>query len=160
MPKGKATKETIAKIRQDVDNSTIPMMLKALYYMADSVSLMDSQCFERLKGIYARRGVHAGENELLKGINDYCKTEKMAVRQFFNKIEPTIIESTFDFGDKTGAEGYDSFHSNASNIVFLVLMIIDRCCDDLEAYTKIVQFIHDLPSKGIYTEDDFDRFRR
>lgn len=160
MPKGKTSKNVIADIKRDVDNSTIPMLLKALYYLADSVSIIDSQCYERLKGVYARHGVYTNENELLKGINDYCKTEKMAVRQFFHNIEPTIIESTFDFGDKTGVDGYDSFHSNASNIVFLVLMIIDRCCDDLDAYTEIVQFIHDLPSKGIYTEDDFERFRR
>lgn len=159
MPKGKATKETIEKIHEDVNASTIPMMLKALYYLADSVSIIDSQCYERLKGVYARHGVIAGDNELLKGINDYCKTEKMAVRQFFHNIEPTIIESTFSIGE-IGAEGYDSFHYNASNIVFLVLMIIDRCCDDIDAYRQIVQFIHDLPSKDIYTEEDFERFAK
>lgn len=95
------------KIWEEIDASTIPEEIKALYLMADATETMCTQIFERIKHVWAKHGWKCNENELLTGINEYCKSVKRASFLFYQRIEPQVSGATFDIG---GAEQYDNFN--------------------------------------------------
>lgn len=162
MPKEKTYNEKIAAIRKEVDESTIPDMIKALYQMVTGAEILANQIFNRINGVYAKYNLRAKENSVLKGLTDYCKFTRMATAQFQARIEPQIQGSTFDFGSdaKEGEQFYSNFNRNSSNLVFFCLTAIDRLTNDAEAFDKILDTFDSIESKGIFTEDDLNRFAK
>lgn len=99
-------KATRRAIHDDVDNSTIPEEMKVMYLMANACQLMVEHVYNRVERVYARHGFKTGENELLTGLNDYCKAVKQAGFHFYNRIEPQICNATWGLGrDENNPDG-------------------------------------------------------
>ena len=159
-------KDQIKAIRKDIENSTIPEQLKVLYLMANATEILSQQSFQRIKAVFARHGMLTKENDLLTGINQYCKFTKMASYQFFERIDPQIINATWGMGrdeDNPDAPGnpdaLDGFNEDANEIVRLVLLYIDRTARNNEAFAKVFRTLRQLPSAGIIHDDDISRFK-
>lgn len=149
-------KETRNKIMAEIQASTIPEELKALYLMADSTETMSAQIFERIKAVYAKHGYNTNENELLTGINDYCKSIKKAQFHFAQRIEPQISGATFDIG---GSTQYDDFHGWSNTIIRLVLKFLNACAGGKEAYPKVFTLLSKLPGGNLYKPEDFSKYK-
>lgn len=148
----KATKD---KIRKDIDKSSIPDEVKVLYEMAGATELISTQVFERIKSVYAKNGYKCSENELLSGINEYCKAVKRASFLFFQRIEPSVCGATIDV---YGSKSYDWFNSDINELCRLVLTYIDRCARNNENYDKVFESLNGLSSCGIFSDEDINRY--
>ena len=160
--------EQIKAIRKDIASSTIPDNLKVLYLMANATEILSQQCFQRIRAVFARHGLVTKENDLLTGINQYCKFQKMASYQFFERIDPQIINATWGMGRDEdnpdappvgNASALDGFNEDANEIVRLVLLYIDRTARNNEAFAKVFRTLRQLPSAGIIHDDDIARFK-
>ena len=132
MARKDVAKETQKAIRAEIGASTIPEELKVLYLMANATELMSTQAFIRLKAVFRKHGYTINENELLTGITQYCRLIKMATYQFFERIEPQIMNATYSAGryedDPTGdAAAYDGFNQDTNEICRLVLPLALLC---------------------------------
>lgn len=161
-----ADKKTLDKIREDIGKSTIPDMLKVLYLMANATELLSQQSFLRIKAVFARYGLVVKENELLSGINKYCKLIRQATFQFFERIDPQITDATWGLGrdeNEPNAPGnssaLDGFNEDANEICRLVLLYIDRTARNNDAFAKVFKTLRQLPSSGIINDEDIARFK-
>ena len=151
-------------IYADVKSSTIPEELKVIYLMANATELMSAQAFERLKRVFRKHGYVINENQLLTGITQYCKMIKMASYQFFQKVEPQIMNATFFAGryedDTTGnIDAYDGFNNDACEICRLVLLYIDRTAKNNDGYAKVFKTIRQLPSGNLFNDEDISKYK-
>lgn len=161
-------KITQSKIRSDIDSSTIPEMLKVLYLMANATETLSQQSFQRIKAVFVNNGVTPKENDMLTGINNYCKTIKLAVTQFYKYIEPHITGATFDvFYDREDEEmtenaiaSYDDFNADSCELIRLILLYVDRTAKNNENYSRVFKTLRMLPSSGLFTDADIARFKQ
>lgn len=148
---------------KDIHSSTIPNEIKLMVQMANSCQVVVEDVFNRIKGVYAKHGFRpTNDNEILKGLADYCKAVKAAGWYFFNKIDPLITDATFFAGDDredgmTGIQRYDAFNGAANIGVRLLMLYADRICDD-ETYAKLFRTLRKMPTRGIFTDSDIARF--
>ena len=149
-------KDIKKKVWDEIDNSTIPEEIKCMYLLADATETMSTQIFERIKRIWVKNGWKLSENELLTGINDYCKSVKRAAFLFYQKIEPQVSGATFDIG---GTDAYDSFNGWANEICRLVLLYLDRCAANKETFSKIFTTLRKLPSGGLINDEDIAKYK-
>lgn len=149
-------KETRKKIWNDIEATTIPEEIKALYLLADATETMSTQIFERIKRVYVRNGYKLNENELLTGINEYCKSVKKASFQFYQKIEPQISGATFGIG---GVEHYDNFNGWANEICRLLLLYLDRCAGDSDTFSKTFAMLRKRKSGGLINDEDITKYK-
>ena len=149
-------KETKKRIWSEIEASTIPEEIKALYLLADAVETMSTQIFERIKMVYVKHGYKLNENELLTGINDYCKSVKLASFHFFQKIEPQVSGATFDIG---GTVHYDNFNGWANELCRLTLLYLDRCAGDKEVFAKTFTMLRRCKSGGLIKDEDISKYK-
>ena len=149
-------KEIRKKVWEEVEASTIPEEIKCLYLLANATETMSAQIFERLKSIWIKNGWKLNENELLTGINDYCKSIKRASFLFFQKIEPQVSGATFDIG---GSSAYDGFNKWSNEICRLVLLYLDRSAASKEVFPKTFALIRKLPSGGLINDEDISKYK-
>lgn len=146
---------------KDIHSSTIPNEIKLMIQMANGCQAVVEDTFNRIKGVYAKHGFRpTNDNEILKGLTDYCKAVKAAGWHFFNKIEPLIEDATFYAGDDeemTGAQRYDAFNGAANIGVRLLMLYADRICDE-ETYGKLFKVLRQMPTRGIFSDTDIARF--
>lgn len=159
-------KKSLDTIREDIGKSTIPDMLKVLYLMANATELLSAQSFLRIKAVFARHGFVVKENALLSGINQYCKLIRQATYAFFERIDPQITNATWGLGrdeDNPDAPGnpsaLDGFNEDANEVVRLVLLFIDRTARSNDGYAKVFKTLRQLPSSGIFNDEDIARFK-
>lgn len=154
------SKEQYRQIHADIDASTIPQQLKAVYILANALQLMVENSYQRLRAVHARNGVQINGNDLLKGITDYCKTTKMASWQFFNRIEPQINGATFEIGrDYEESCGlYDNFSEESNELCRLFLLYLDRTAKN-ERWRDVFALLRRMPSTGTFNDEDFTRFK-
>lgn len=159
-------KKDIEKIRGDINKSTIPDMLKALYLMANATELMSQQSFLRIRAVFARYGYVVNENELLSGINQYCKLIRQATFQFFSRIDPQITNATWGIGRDEGrpdspgnTNALDGFNEDSNEVCRLVLLYLDRTCRNNESYATVFKTLRKLPSCGMFNDEDIARFK-
>lgn len=157
---GKVTREDEKVIRKEIAESSIPEMLKALYLLADAVSVMSSVSFRRIRRVFREHGYETRENDLLTGITRYCELTKAASYQFERRVEPQIIGATFRRDDgSTDIDAYDRFNADANELCRLVLLYIDRCAQDREAYAKVFTLLRKLPRGGLINDEDIAMFK-
>jgi len=158
--KATVTPEQYKAIHDDIDASTIPQELKAIYILANALQLMVENAFQRLKYIHLNNGVEVKENDLLKGITDYCRTTKMASWQFYNRIEPQISGATFEIGRdyQEGAQAYDNFSEDSNELCRLFLLYLDRTAKT-ERWRDVFALLRRMPSQGLFKDEDFTRFK-
>ncbi len=147
---------------KDIHASSIPSEIKLMVQMANSTEVVVQDVFNRIKGVYAKHGFRpTNDNEILKGLTDYCKAVKAAGWYFFNKIEPLIEDATFFSGDyedgMTGAQRYDAFNGAANIGVRLLMLYADRICDE-ETYGKLFKTLRQMPTRNIFSDEDIARF--
>lgn len=146
-----------------IHSSSIPAEIKLMVQLANSCQTVVEDVFNRIKGIYAMYGFRPNENEILKGLYDYCKSVKAAGFYFYNKIDPLIADATFYGGDEdadgmTGSQRYDAFNSAANTGVRLMMLFADRVGDD-ETYGKLFKTLRQMPTRGIFSDEDIARFK-
>ena len=153
-------KDTRKKIHEDIDHSSIPEELKVVYLMANATDIMVNQSFERIKDVFRKNGVIIKENELLTGINEYCKMVKRAIFHFAERIEPQIIDATWgaNEGDNRAAS-LDGFNEDANEVARLVMLYIDRCSRNNENYEKVFDTLGGLPSANIFSDEDISKYK-
>lgn len=162
------SREKQSRIRSDIDSSTIPEMLKVLYLMANATEILSQQSFQRIKAVFVKNGVVPKENEMLTGINDYCKTVRQSATQFFKYIEPHIKGATFDvFYDRNDREmienaiaSYDDFNADSCELVRLILLYVDRTAKNNDNYAKVFKTLRMIPSCGLFEDKDIARFKQ
>lgn len=148
---------------KDIHTSSVPNEIKLMVQMANGTMAVVEDVFSRVKGIYARHGFRpTNDNEILKGMTDFCKAVKAAEFHFFNRIEPLIADATFYGGDDqedglTGAQRYDAFNGAANVGVRLLMLYADRVKDE-EGYGKIFKMLRQMPTRGIFSDEDIARF--
>ena len=147
---------------RDIQQSSVPSEIKLMVQMANSCQVVVEDVFNRVKGIYAKHGFRpTNDNEILKGLTDYCKAVRMAGFHFFNKIDPLITDATFYAGDDsdgmTGVQRYDAFNGAANIGVRLLMLYADRICDE-EGYGKLFKTLRQMPTRGIFCDEDIARF--
>ncbi len=151
------------EVRRDIKASTIPEELKVMYLLANAVEIMSQQSFRRLKSVYVRHGYTLKENTMLTGLNDYCRFIKMATRQFFDRIDPHIINATWgaaqDSDSTEGVAVLDSFDEDANEIIRLVMLYIDRTALNKEGFGKVFRTLRRLPGAGLFGDEDIARYR-
>lgn len=152
----KMDKETRKQIWNEIEASTIPEEIKALYLLADAVETMNTQVFERIKRVYVRHGFKLSENELLTGINEYCRSVKKASFLFYQKVEPQITGATFDIG---GVEHYDNFNGWANELCRLNLLYLDRCAGDPDTFAKTFAMLRKRKSGGLIKDEDVSKYK-
>ena len=159
-------KETRKKIKKDIDQSTIPEEMSVLYMMADATDIMCNMIYNRIKAVYARNGFKVNENDLLTGINEYCKSIKRAAFQFQERIEPQIQGATWgrhqddEHPDAPGdSDAYTNFMEDGNEICRLVLLYTDRCARSQQNYGKVFKTLRQLPSGGLIKDEDIARYK-
>ena len=80
--------KTRKAIHDDIDRTTIPQEMKLMYIVASACQSIVENVHRRVKSEFRKHGLIAGENELLTGLNDYCKAVKAASFHFYNRIDP------------------------------------------------------------------------
>ena len=147
----------------DIHSSSIPNEIKLMVQLANSCQVVVEDVFNRIKAVYARHGFRpSNDNEILKGLADYCKSVKAAGWHFFNKIDPLITDATFFSGDEindglTPSQRYDAFNGAANIGVRLLMLYADRICDE-EGYGKLFKTLRQMPTRGIFSDNDIARF--
>lgn len=148
------------EIRRDIKASTIPEELKLMYLLANAVEIMSQQSFRRLKSVYARHGYTLKENTMLTGLNDYCKFIKLASCQFFDRIDPHIINATWGAStDADGAAVMDSFEEDANEIIRLLMLYVDRTALNRDGFGKVFQTLRRMPGAGLFRDEDIARYK-
>ena len=148
---------------KDLHSTSIPNEIKLMIQMANGTQAVVEDTFNRIKGVYAKHGFRpTNDNEILKGLADYCKAVKAAGFHFFNKIEPLIEEATFYGGDDdedgmTGSQRYDSFNGAANIGVRLLMLYADRICNE-ESFGKLFKTLRQMPTRNIFSDEDIARF--
>ena len=148
---------------KELHATSIPNEIKLMIQMANGTQAVVEDTFNRIKGVYAKHGFRpTNDNEILKGLADYCKAVKAAGFHFFNKIEPLIEDATFYGGDDdedgmTGSQRYDAFNGAANIGVRLLMLYADRVCDE-ESYGKLFKTLRQMPTRGIFSDADIARF--
>ena len=157
------TKEELKAIHDDIDGTSIPEEMKLMYLAASAVQGIVEHVYSRIQSAYLRHGYICKENEMLKGLNDYCKTVKRASNLFYAKINPQIEDATFGIGREDGEDGcvyaYDSFNSAACELVRLMMLHLNGTANDKTAYAQVFKMLRKLPSKGLFTDKDISHFK-
>ena len=146
----------------DIHSSSIPNEIKLMVQLANSCQVVVEDVFNRIKAVYARHGFRpSNDNEILKGLADYCKAVKAAGYHFYNRIDPLITDATFFSGDiedgMTPVQRYDAFNGAANIGVRLLMLYADRICDE-EGYGKLFKTLRQMPTRGIFSDTDIARF--
>lgn len=159
-------KERLKKIRADIKASTIPEELKVLYMLANAVEIISNQSLLRIKAVYARHGYNIKENDMLTGLNKYCQMQKLASNQFFERIDPHIINATWGCDrdeDDPNAPGnpaaMDSFNEDSNEIIRLIYLYIDRTARNNDGFAKVFKTLRQLPPSGLFNDEDITRYK-
>ena len=148
---------------KELHSTSIPNEIKLMVQMANSTFAVVEDVFSRIKGVYAKHGFRpTNDNEILKGLTDFCKCIKQAEYHFFNRVEPLIVDATFYGGDDdvdgmTGSQRYDSFNGAANIAIRLLMLYADRICDE-DSYGKLFKTLRQMPTRGIFSDEDIARF--
>ena len=159
-------KEIRKAIFDDIGKSTIPEEMKAMYLIADACQTIVERVYNRVSGVFRKHGYNTRDNELLTGLNDFCKAVKMASYHFYNRVEPQISNSTWGIGrDEDNPSGggnsraYDGFHEDANEIARLVLLYIDRTARNNQAFAKVFKTLRQMPSNGFFKDEDISYYK-
>lgn len=147
---------------EEIHSSSIPSEIKLMIQMANSCQVVVEDVFNRIKGVYAKHGFRpTNDNEILKGLTDYCKCVRQAGYHFFNRIDPLITDATFYSGDDedgmTPSQRYDAFNGAANVGVRLLMLYADRIYDE-DTYGKLFKMLRQMPTRGIFSDSDIARF--
>lgn len=156
-------RKTMDGIWEDVRKSRVAEEIKLAYLMAHATEILARTAFTRIRNIYAGHGYVLRENDMLKGLNDYCTFVKRATFYFERYIEQEITAAVWGAAEEQdkgkGSEMYDDFLLAANDIIRLVMMYIDRCAEgDTAASGKVYGTLAGLPSKGIFGDGDIRRY--
>lgn len=157
--------KTKKAIHDDIDKTTIPQEMKLMYIVASACQTIVEDVHRRVKSEFRKHGLIAGENELLTGLNDYCKAVKAASFHFYNRIDPQIADATWGIGrDEDNPDGnpeaYDGFNDDANEIARLLMLYVDRTVRDNKAFAKVFTTLRKLPSHGMFEDKDIAHFKR
>lgn len=148
---------------KDIHSSSIPSEIKLMVQMANSCQIVVEDVFNRIKGVYAKHGFRpTNDNEILKGLTDYCKAVRMAGYHFFNRIDPLITDATFYSGDEiddgmTPIQRYDAFNGAANVGIRLLMLYADRVYDE-DGYGRLFKYLRNMKSRGVFSDEDIARF--
>lgn len=142
-------------IRDRIDKSTVPDEIKLMYAVASACQSIVEHCDTRIRNIFTQSGVKTAHNDLLSGLNEYCKNVKMASSRFYNYLDKQIIGATYDIG---GAASYDGFNGDVAELVQLMMLYVDRTARDKDKAQQVFDLLAEMPSLGIFKEEDIKHF--
>lgn len=148
-------KEKKAQIRSRIDNSSIPEEIKLMFLVASACQSIVEHCDNRIRNVFASHGIKTKENDLLSGLNEYCKAVKLASIRFYDRIDRQIAGATFDVG---GVDAYDGFNDNVCEIIQVIMLYVDRTAKSADAAEKVFKLLADMPSHGIFKDEDINHF--
>lgn len=142
--------------------SSIPDEIKLMLLLASACQNVVQHGFTRIKGVYAANGYECKSNEMVSGLNGYCDAVKKASFQFFERVNPHIINSTWNIGMDENGEGNIVAHQgfeNKVNEVIRLLMKYINCKDGREAYEKVFTLLARLPKDGPFEDKVISHFK-
>lgn len=155
---GKMNKEEFRKrqkaVVEEMKKSSIPAMFRLLQLMLDACYLVANENDRRIRGYYKAFGFDVKGNDLIKGINEYCKVQKQAARLYFDKLANVSLDLCTDEGR---VDNFDAWRTEVNQMVRLLMMFDDRICDNAEAVKKLNEVFEQYEDKD-YTDEDYKRF--
>ena len=151
------TKAQEEQIWKAIYKTSIPEEIKAVYLLANSVDIMANNVLRRIKSVYRTLGHNIDDNGKLRSVREYLRYIKYATEYFEKHIEQEVTGATFDIG---GTMSYDCFQNDSREIAHLMLRYLDRTAKNNENCQSVFEHITSLPSCGLFTEKDFERYRR
>lgn len=151
-------------IRESIATTSIPEEMKLMYMMASATQSVVENVFSRIRNQYRNHGYDVTANDLLSGLNDYCKCVKQASVKFFERIQPQIDKATWGIGRDDDTEGgnvlaFDGFNGAALEICRLVMLHIDRTANNDKAFSQVFRTLRKLPTQGVFEDKDVSRYR-
>lgn len=117
-------KVTLKAIHDYIDRTSIPEEMKLMYLMANATQSVVLHVYDRIKSAYMTYGYVTTDNQLLKGLNEYCKEVMKASKEFENTVQPQIDNATWGVGLDEDGEGniiaYDGFNAKSNEFVRLL----------------------------------------
>lgn len=148
--------KTIKKrIHEQLDKSTIPDEIKLMYVVASACQYIIEHVDRRIRGVYQANGFDIKSNEYLSGLNDYCKAIKIASMRFYDRVESMIVKSTFNIA---GAKAYDGFNGDATELVRLLMLYVDRTSRNDGKAKEVFDLLHGMPEQGVFKKEDVEHF--
>lgn len=156
------TKEQRKNIRKELLGSSVPDEMKLMLLLASACQNVVQHSFSRIKGVYLSNGFEFKESGMFTGLSDYCNAVKSAAFHFFERVNPHIINSTWNVGmDETG-EGnivaHQGFENKVNEIIRLLMKYIN-CADGREAYEKVFTLLARLPKDGPFEDKVISHFK-
>lgn len=161
-----SNRETKAAIRADIEASSITEELKMMYLLAGATQSVVENVMNRLRAIYRKHGLVIRENDMLSGLNDFCRCIRQAGFHYYNRVDNHVINCTWGMGrdednpDAPGnTEAYDGFVEDQLEVVRLVMLYIDRTAGNNEAFSKVFRTLRNLPGRGVFKDEDIAMFK-
>ena len=161
-----ASKETKNAIRAEIEASSITEELKMMSLLAGATQSVVENVMNRLRAIYRRNGLVIRENDMLSGLNDFCRCIRQAGFHYYNRVDSHVINCTWGMGrdednpDAPGnPEAYDGFVEDQLEVVRLVMLYIDRTAGNNDAFSKVFRTLRNLPSGGVFKDEDIAVFK-
>lgn len=155
-------KLTRKKIRKEMLESSIPDEMKLMLLLSSACQNVAQHTFSRIKWVYLNNGVDLKESEIFSGLNDYCNAIKSASFHFFERVNPHIINSTWNVGMEETGEGnivaHQGFENRVNECIRLLLKYIN-CADGREAYDKVFALLARLPKDGPFEDKVISHFK-
>ena len=161
-----AAKDTKKAIRADIEATTLTEEMKLMYLLAGATQSVVEDVMNRLRAIYRKNGLAIRENEMLSGLNDFCRCVRQAGFHYYNRIDNHVINCTWGMGRDEGhpdadgdTEAYDGFMEDQLEVVRLVMLYVDRTARNAEAFGRVFGTLRRMSGSGIFTDADISRFK-
>jgi hypothetical protein len=150
------------EIRKQMLDSSIPDEMKFMLLLASACQNVVEHVFTRIKGVYTANGYECKSNDMISGLNGYCDAVKKASFQFFERVNPHIINSTWNVGINETGEGniiaHQGFENKVNEIIRLLMKYINSA-DGKEAYEKVFTLLARLPKNGPFEDKVISHFK-
>ncbi len=161
-----AGKEAKAAIRADIEATSLTEEMKMMYLLAGATQSVVENVMNRLRAIYRKNGLVIRENEMLSGLNDFCRCVRQAGFHYYNRVDNHVINCTWGMGrdedhpDAPGnTEAYEGFMEDQLEVVRLVMLYIDRTALNNDAFARVFKTLRNLPSGGVFKDEDVAMFK-
>ncbi len=89
-----AGKEAKAANRADIEATSLTEEMKMMYLLAGATQSVVENVMNRLRAIYRKNGLVIRENEMLSGLNDFCRCVRQAGFHYYNRVDNHVINCT------------------------------------------------------------------
>lgn len=135
-------------------------LLVLLHYLAEASMLGADYAKRLIDGAMVANGAAPEKSPMITQLKDFYGAINRATYIFDGFVEDTISEATFGANDDIGSKvmAYDNFHFASSGLLYLIMLVYDRCYHNPGNWDKIEEFLLGLPTSGKFTDHMLNHF--